>query len=231
VRREIDKVRRERPVRREARRRTAVPVVALVGYTNAGKSTLFNALVGESRAIVSAEPGTTRDVVEETVSIAGLPARLLDSAGIRRSADAVERLGVARAEEARAAADIVVVVIDPTADSEEQCRLAEAVGPRSRRIVALSKADRPEAAAFLASPRLAPLGVQPVSALSGAGIAALRERIVARSPFGAASSPSQAAPFRPRHVAALSECLELLRGSRLVRAGAVLAALRSGRER
>jgi tRNA modification GTPase len=208
---------------------TQPPSVIFAGVPNAGKSTLFNALVGESRAIVSAEPGTTRDVVEERVSIAGLPARMLDSAGIRRSADAVERLGVARAEEARGAADIVVVLIDPTADPEEQCRLAEAVGPRSRRIVALSKADRPEAAALLASPRLAPLGVLPVSALSGTGIAALRELIVARSPFGAAASVSQAAPFRPRHVAALSECLDLLRGSSLTRAGAVLAGLRSGR--
>lgn len=87
--------------------------VALVGRPNAGKSSLLNAMAGCERAIVSETAGTTRDVVEaETTSLAGAPLRLLDTAGIRESQDHVEKIGVARAEEAAKAADAVLLVID-----------------------------------------------------------------------------------------------------------------------
>lgn len=179
------------------------PSVLLAGAPNSGKSTLFNALVGEARAIVSPEPGTTRDVVDEAASIAGFPFRILDSAGIRGAADAVERLGVARAEAARAAADIVVVLIDPTADVYAQAAFAESVRPRARRVVALSKSDL-AAAPPASAARLAALGVTAVSAHSGIGLDGLRDRIVAASPFGGVASLRQAAPFRPRHVEMLA---------------------------
>lgn len=86
--------------------------VAIVGRPNVGKSSLFNALVGASRAIVTDVPGTTRDLVTEVVDIEGLRVTLIDTAGLRASEDAVEREGVARAQKAAAVADLTVVVVD-----------------------------------------------------------------------------------------------------------------------
>lgn len=92
--------------------------VVIAGRPNAGKSSLLNRLAGYDRAIVSEVPGTTRDTIEETVAIAGLPVRLVDTAGLRESADSVERQGVARARGALAAADAVLWVVAPAeADS------------------------------------------------------------------------------------------------------------------
>ena len=86
--------------------------VVLGGAVNAGKSSLLNALLGRSRALVTDIPGTTRDFLEEFVDIDGLPVRLTDTAGLRCSEDAVERLGIARSRERLAAADIVLLVLD-----------------------------------------------------------------------------------------------------------------------
>jgi tRNA modification GTPase len=88
--------------------------VAIVGAQNAGKSSLFNALVGRDRAIVSPRPGTTRDVVEATVGIQGVPVRLLDTAGIGEAGDDVEAEGIRRSREMMAASDLLVVVLDGT---------------------------------------------------------------------------------------------------------------------
>ena len=85
-------------------------LVVLAGPPNAGKSSLLNALLGERRAIVSAEAGTTRDSIEEWLDVAGWPVRLVDTAGLRRAADAVEAEGVGRAEELIARADLVVAL-------------------------------------------------------------------------------------------------------------------------
>ena len=85
-------------------------LVVLAGPPNAGKSSLLNALLGERRAIVSAEAGTTRDSIEEWLDIAGWPVRLVDTAGLRRAADAVEAEGVGRAEELIARGDLVVAL-------------------------------------------------------------------------------------------------------------------------
>lgn len=86
--------------------------VAIVGPPNAGKSSLFNALVGSSRAIVTDVPGTTRDLVTEAVDIGGLRVTLIDTAGLRPAADVVEAEGVARSKQASAIADLVLVVVD-----------------------------------------------------------------------------------------------------------------------
>lgn len=89
--------------------------VAIVGATNAGKSTLLNALLGEERAIVSAIHGTTRDTVEETMTIEGVTLRLIDTAGIRETEDEIEALGIERSRRALESAGIVIEVLDATA--------------------------------------------------------------------------------------------------------------------
>jgi tRNA modification GTPase len=86
--------------------------LAIVGRPNVGKSSLFNRLVERERAIVTATPGTTRDLVSETVAIGGIPVKLVDTAGIRRALDEAESIGIRKSMEALADADLVLVVID-----------------------------------------------------------------------------------------------------------------------
>ena len=92
--------------------------LAIVGRPNVGKSSLFNRLVERERAIVTATPGTTRDLVSETVSIGGIPVRLVDTAGIRTALDEAESIGVRKSMEALAEADIVLVVRDASHGAE-----------------------------------------------------------------------------------------------------------------
>jgi tRNA modification GTPase len=97
--------------------------LAIVGRPNVGKSSLFNRLVERERAIVTATPGTTRDLVSETVAIGGIPVKLVDTAGIRRALDEAESIGIRKSMEALADADLVLVVCDssqPLADEDEQ---------------------------------------------------------------------------------------------------------------
>jgi tRNA modification GTPase len=97
--------------------------LAIVGRPNVGKSSLFNRLVERERAIVTATPGTTRDLVSETVAIGGIPVKLVDTAGIRRALDEAESIGIRKSMEALADADLVLVVVDasqPLADEDKQ---------------------------------------------------------------------------------------------------------------
>ena len=92
----------------------------ILGRPNAGKSTLLNRLVGSERAIVTPIPGTTRDIVRETIEIGGLPVTLADTAGLRESSDVVEGIGIERAREAARRADIILYLIDATAPMEPE---------------------------------------------------------------------------------------------------------------
>ena len=97
--------------------------LAIVGRPNVGKSSLFNRLVERERAIVTATPGTTRDLVSETVAIAGIPVKLVDTAGIRSALDEAESIGIRKSMEALADADLVLVVFDssqPHAEEDEE---------------------------------------------------------------------------------------------------------------
>lgn len=118
--------------------------VALVGETNAGKSTLLNALVGEERALVSNVHGTTRDTIEEIVNVGGTLVRFIDTAGIRETSDTVERMGIERTFDKMAEADIVLWLIDLTAYQAQYDELAEKIGAQvqgKQLVVLLNKTD------------------------------------------------------------------------------------------
>ena len=160
-----------------------VPTV-LLGKPNAGKSSLLNALLGYDRAIVTDIAGTTRDTVEEKVSVGGVLLRLIDTAGIRSGGDAVEALGVERSREAAKRASLAVLVLDGsrplTAEDEEAMALAEAA---PHLIVAVNKSDLPRQ---LDVGALADRfdNVLSVSAKTGEGMAALCEAISEQFPAG-----------------------------------------------
>ena len=123
--------------------------LAIVGRPNVGKSSLFNRLVERERAIVTATPGTTRDLVTETVSLGGIPVKLVDTAGIRRALDEAESIGIQKSMEALADADLVLVVLDASQPaSDEDSELLTQVEQRAA-IVVENKADlAPAADAF-----------------------------------------------------------------------------------
>ena len=155
--------------------------LAIVGRPNVGKSSLFNRLVERERAIVTATPGTTRDLVSETVAIGGIPVRLVDTAGIRTALDEAESIGIRKSMEALAEADMVLVVLDashPAADDEARERDAELIDLASQRlaVVAQNKIDVANATAPL--PAALTLPVVQTSAITGQGIAELRTAIL-----------------------------------------------------
>jgi tRNA modification GTPase len=144
--------------------------LAIVGRPNVGKSSLFNRLVERERAIVTATPGTTRDLVSETVAIGGIPIQLVDTAGIRQALDEAESIGIRKSMEALADADLVLIVLDASqaANSEDAELLQHAEGRPA--IVVANKCDLGIA--------LRSQSVVYASALTGQGIAELRTEIL-----------------------------------------------------
>jgi tRNA modification GTPase len=151
--------------------------VVIAGRPNAGKSSLFNALVGTSRAIVTDVPGTTRDLVTERVDIGGLAVTLVDTAGLGEASDAIEAEGVRRARGALDVASMTLVVLDGSTPLDQLAR--ELLRDDSRRMLpVVSKIDLPRAWPVSALPGIGGPPVQ-VSAQTGAGLADLRRAIVA----------------------------------------------------
>src|SRR5205807_4352441 len=115
--------------------------IAIVGRPNVGKSSLFNGLLGHGRAIVTAVPGTTRDTISESIALDGVPVRLIDTAGIRTTADEVESIGVERTRRTASDADLLVVVIDGSQSMNAEDKLAIAHAAGKPHVVALNKSD------------------------------------------------------------------------------------------
>jgi tRNA modification GTPase len=153
--------------------------LAIVGRPNVGKSSLFNQLVERERAIVTATPGTTRDLVTETVALGGIPLKLIDTAGLRESSDEAESIGIRKSYEALSEADMVLVVLDSSQDltSEDEKLMGSVAGRR-----ALAVANKTDLNGFHAiAAKLNSddsLKLFPTSALTGAGIDELRKEIL-----------------------------------------------------
>ena len=147
--------------------------LAIIGRPNVGKSSLFNRLVEREHAIVTATPGTTRDLVSETVSLGGIPIKLMDTAGIRETTDEVESIGVRKAHEALAEADLVLAVVDASAIGEEDERLMSVAKASGNSVIAVeNKCDLLKAGAKGNGD-----GVR-TSAMTGEGIEELRAAIL-----------------------------------------------------
>lgn len=172
--------------------------IAILGRPNAGKSSLFNALLGYERAIVTPVPGTTRDTLEETFSIEGVPVRLIDTAGLREAADEAERIGVARAKGEGQRADALVLAFDAAAElTEEDLALIKETENRPR-VAALCKGDLP---AVTDAGDLQKRGIETivVSSLMGEGLEALLRALAAHlAPEGESALVTNA-----RHIDAL----------------------------
>ncbi len=153
--------------------------LVIAGRPNAGKSSLMNRLAGHDRSIVTELPGTTRDVVETLVSLRGLPVRLMDTAGLRETADVVERIGVTRTLDAIDRAELVLAVFDgsgpPSAEDVQLVGLLADSRVPVLHVVNKTDVTRPEVEAAIAA--LLPGPFLPVSALTGEGVEALTERI------------------------------------------------------
>lgn len=177
---------------------------AIIGRPNVGKSSLLNRLVRRERAIVTDIPGTTRDVIEETVSIDGVPLVLIDTAGINNTTDPVERLGIERSRAALAQADLVLLVLDGSCPlTSDDLALVEAARAR-RAIAVVNKSDLPAAA----DTETLPLPAVRVSARTGDGTEALVAAILAcLSDDGVALAIEHAVTATSRQVDALRRAL------------------------
>ncbi|MGH7821062.1 MAG: tRNA uridine-5-carboxymethylaminomethyl(34) synthesis GTPase MnmE, partial [Candidatus Binatia bacterium] len=177
--------------------------VAIVGKPNVGKSSLLNRLLGADRAIVTATPGTTRDVIEETMDLGGLPVVLSDTAGVRESVDEVERLGIERTERAIALADLAIVVLDGSRVLDDEDRAVLDATQQIRRILLINKKDLPSRLSPKELSDLAPEAPPAeASAATGEGLPTLLERLRAAL-VGEGAEVGGIVVTRERHFSAL----------------------------
>jgi tRNA modification GTPase len=205
--------------------------LAIVGRPNVGKSSLFNRLVERERAIVTAQPGTTRDLVSETVAIGGIPVELVDTAGIRRALDEAESIGIKKSIEALADADLVLIVIDQSErqnenENEEEEEILKQVEGRFALIVE-NKSDlqrscgdgRPARPSRAKPGRVSPAesrNLQHIStsALTGEGIPALRDAILSHVTGNATIQPESGFLTSVRHQKLVNDSLISLDAAR-----------------
>ncbi len=182
---------------------------AIVGKPNVGKSSLLNRLMNEERAIVTDIAGTTRDVIEESVSVNGIPLLLSDTAGIRETDDTVERIGVERSKRYLDSADIVLVVLDAGKEPDEEDMAVLRASEGKNRIILLNKTDIYDGAGL--SPQLAgESAVIEISARTGAGTDELAAEIERLCRLDKLETENGAVITNMRHKAALAAAFEAL---------------------
>jgi tRNA modification GTPase len=186
---------------------------AIIGRPNVGKSSLLNQLLGHDRAIVSPVPGTTRDTIEETANIRGLPIVFVDTAGLREAGDSIEEEGIRRSHAARARAELILHVLDATEPLTPADARSLGEGTQSR-ILVRNKIDLP--AQLVLPPGLETTAVD-VSCLTGQGLDALKDAIQRAVWSGDISADSVQVAINARHQDALRRAREAT-----LRAGAAL---------
>jgi len=183
----------------------------IAGKPNAGKSTLFNRLLNQERAIVTPQPGTTRDCLEEWLVIKGIPLRLVDTAGLRDASDVIEEAGVRITNRKLDQADITILVIDGSAclDGQDEALLNRFRGKQV--IVACNKADLPGKVSLEAIRAFLPKSpVVAISALLGTGMEVLRETVAATVLENGAGPSPHAVITTLRHARAMEKTMEFL---------------------
>ncbi len=181
-------------------------MVSIIGRPNAGKSSLMNALLREDRAIVTNIPGTTRDSIEEFLTIQGIPVRLIDTAGIRETEDIVESMGVTKARQYLDKADVVVLVIDGSKPLEpEERELLQLITNRPSMIF-LNKADQGHC---ITKEEIAALGtftkIVSISAAQGEGMEEMAQVITSLVQGGSVQASHEAMLSNVRHITLMEQ--------------------------
>lgn len=180
---------------------------AIVGRPNVGKSSLLNQLLGRDRAIVTPLAGTTRDTIEETANIRGVPVVFVDTAGLRESEDTIEREGVRRSREALSRSEMVLQVIDASEPLQEEDRRFCEDSTDRKRLLVLNKTDLPRRAELAETPASRSLQV---SCLTGAGIEPLKDAIKELVWTGSIGAEMLEVAINSRHQDALRRALQAL---------------------
>lgn len=188
-------------------------MAAIAGTPNAGKSSLLNRLLQEERAIVTDVPGTTRDVLEEWITLRGVPVCLVDTAGIRETDDTVEKIGVSRARRYLDRADIILAVIDgsrPLTDEDKDILQSAA---DKNVIIVLNKTDLPS---VMTSQDLSTYGfpICPISASTGDGLEELKDRLLQEVLKGGFTDGPSALLTNTRHIELVRQSAEALERAR-----------------
>ena len=187
--------------------------VVLAGRPNVGKSSLLNCLAGQDLAIVTEIPGTTRDTVRQTIQIDGVPMNIIDTAGLRDTADRIETIGISRTWEAISSADVLLLLVDAaTGVTESDNTIMERVPTRLSRVIVHNKIDLVGRA-----PGKAETGTETnlwVSAKTGAGLGALRTTLLSLA--GWQSTGESVFMARERHLAALKRAAECVDRAEMV---------------
>jgi len=183
----------------------------IAGKPNVGKSSLFNALLGEERTIVTPVPGTTRDFIEEIINIKGIPLKIIDTAGLRDPTDRIEEEGVRITKDKLDQADLVLLVIDSSVKLDEQDEALLSALRGKRAVVAYNKIDLPRKASLEKIQReLSGIQVVVISALYKIGLEELKEAIVSLLITHARSLPSCSIISNLRHKLILEKVLLLI---------------------
>jgi tRNA modification GTPase len=207
---------------------------AIIGKPNAGKSSVLNLLLGADRAIVTPIPGTTRDVIEDSIALGGVPLILADTAGLRESDDPVERLGIERTRRHAGDSDLVIAVFDSSRPLDSDDDAVIALCSNRPGVAILNKRDlSPSSNAEMLRDRSLHLPLVEFSAVTSEGLSELRDRLAAavtaltsgphdsfgQSPHDSTSNPASAnnelvAISRERHRDALARALDSLAAAR-----------------